>query len=170
MNRQWCLGLCMSVCLSWLAPSYAELVTFGFEATIDDKSGIPFDLPIAFELVGDNSVLMGSGLPVDSAVWNALTVHRVLNVSFDQYMGPGAVGFNATVGDFIVIPEPKASMLMPLALVMLSVLPLPEGKDFSGFTATALSPSPRHGAQHSLCHACTAQGRRGACVFVCGAE
>jgi hypothetical protein len=69
--------------------------------------GDPFRVRVLISLVGESNSLPELAITADAAVWNSLTLERVLNLNFNNPLG-GAMGLRAEIGSFIPIPEPRA--------------------------------------------------------------
>jgi hypothetical protein len=81
--------------------------------------GEPFRVRSRMQVVGIDSILTAPQISVDPMVWNALTLERRINLNFDN-QGPGAMGFQATVGAFIIVPEPHNAQIALSAIFALS--------------------------------------------------
>ncbi len=84
-----------------------ELLTLpGFE---------PFRVRSRMELVGDGATIASPEIPATTAVWNAFELQRRIVLEFDNE-GVGAMGLQATIGAFRIIPEPASLILDVVAL------------------------------------------------------
>lgn len=72
-------------------------------------------------LNGPGSVLAMASVPADVTDWNEFNLWRQMVVSFGDGKG-GVMGFQATLGQFVVIPEPEPLVLMALGLVFVTIL------------------------------------------------
>jgi hypothetical protein len=61
-------------------------------------------------LWGDPSILETPSLPADATVWNTFQFERSIGITVRDGLG-GVVGFTATVGNIILVPEPSALQL-----------------------------------------------------------
>ncbi len=62
-----------------------------------------------------------AGIPEAASKWNQFNLWREIHVGFANGEG-GAIGFQATVGDFRLIPEPTTGFLTLFSLIALIIL------------------------------------------------
>lgn len=84
----------------------------GAGATTVDPSTSSFRL----QLFGPPGVQALPAIPPAAALWNAFTLERQLIVHLGNGEG-GVVGFQATVGQFSVVPEPSSQLLFALVII-----------------------------------------------------
>ncbi len=68
-------------------------------------------------LRGSTSVMLAASHPADLAVWNAFNFERHLTIQFRDGQG-GAMGLQATVGSFGLVPEPSTLAIVSLSGVV----------------------------------------------------
>lgn len=69
-------------------------------------------------LDGPESALPIASVPANASDWNSFNLSRQMIVSFRDGNG-GAIGFQATVGDFVVLPEPSSLLGSLLGILIL---------------------------------------------------
>lgn len=74
-------------------------------------------------LYGPAVVLGQAGIPGGVETWNQFDLWRQIKVSFENGEG-GAVGFQATVSSFSIVPEPPSHLLIVLAFAVVFAYPL----------------------------------------------
>ncbi len=72
--------------------------------------GEPFRVRVLLTLVGGPTVLAAPAIPNELTLWNSLLLYRSLNLNFDN-AGSGAMGLDATIDSFTLVPEPASIML-----------------------------------------------------------
>jgi hypothetical protein len=91
---------------------------------VENTSPLPINPNLSgfrMTLYGMPSLLSQGSHPEDVNIWNDFDLWRQLNVTFRNGAG-GAVGFQATIGDFATVPEASSLALGALAvsLILLS--------------------------------------------------
>jgi hypothetical protein len=93
----------------------------GTPCTPETISGAPqIDWSFSWTLAGSSGVLDGADIPSSVENWNQLSPSSILVAFQDRTLGRGT-GFQATVGNIQIVPEPDASVLTAtLFLVLLT--------------------------------------------------
>lgn len=75
-------------------------------------------------LQGNASIFNEGEVVADPSTWNALSSWRFLSMSFRESDGPGIRRLTATVGEFVIVPEPaSATHLLVLSILAVRLWP-----------------------------------------------